>query len=301
MIDIKDLEAFASILDGGSISKAAHDMGLTQPALSLKLKKMEQELGVQLFQRTSRNVIPLETARMIEAKVRDVLASFDGVKEALASRMDEVAGLVRIGCIMGWFKTLLVESLPELHKTCPKIRLKFTSPSTNEIIHALSHGGLDMAIVAEPFERHGDSLTFEHLLDEELVLIGDKLEKPKDDLKKWREILLSRQFLLMDYPDKLLEVFWKSEFNESCPWDKINCYVRMENIRQIQHAASLVPNSAVIIPRQIVPKDVKIASSMKMGNKLYLAYRTGAFELKRYKLVRDVILNRVAQYEKLKS
>ena len=61
MIDVKDLEAFLAIVDGGSISHAAHELGLTQPAISLKLKKIESELGVKLFQRTPRSMVPLPT------------------------------------------------------------------------------------------------------------------------------------------------------------------------------------------------------------------------------------------------
>ena len=83
MIDIKDLETFIAILDSGSISRAAESIGLTQPALSLKLKKMEQELGVPLFQRTPRSVIPLESARIIEPNARDLLNRLDGLRESL--------------------------------------------------------------------------------------------------------------------------------------------------------------------------------------------------------------------------
>jgi len=153
MIDVKDLEAFLAIVDGGSISHAANELGLTQPAISLKLKKMETELGVKLFQRTPRSMVPLPTALGIVPKVREILNRFDGIKETLSDEIHSLTGTVRIGCLMGWFDSLVLPAFASIHRQSPKIQLKLHVDQTDNLLHMVTHGQVDLAIVAQPFDH----------------------------------------------------------------------------------------------------------------------------------------------------
>ncbi len=301
MIDIKDLEAFLAILDGGSISKAAEDLGLTQPALSLKLKKMETELGIKLFHRTSRNVIPLETARIIEAKVRDLLAKFDDVKETLASNINELRGNVRIGCLMGWFDTLILPAVSLLKDSAPKIRLRFSVEQTEDLLPMLSHGQLDFAIIAQPFEKV-EGVTTAHLLDEDLVLVGNNLPRTSSEAARRKE-LLSRPWVTMALPDSLVEKYWREQFDEHFPWNEAFVPVTISHILALPAIVKRIPNSIAVLPRQIITPAIlketglEIADAVPQRNGIFLAWRSEALELQRYRIIKDTIQECAKQFQ----
>lgn len=294
-LDIKDLETFLAILDSGSISRAAEDIGLTQPALSLKLKKMETELGVALFQRTPRSVVPLETARIIEPKARDLLNRLDGLREALANGVTELAGQVRVGCLTGWVEPLLVPTAAALRQRAPNLRLRLAVNQTLELIHMVVHGRLDLAIIAQPFERT-EGLELEQLLDEELVLVS---KRPLPSTLK-REALLSRTWVTLAVPDPLASKWWQEQFREEFPWEKAIVPVTVDNINTIPHLMRHVDDAVAVLPRQIVQPlcdagEFHIAHSVSLQNALYIVWRTEGLQLQRYVTVKEAMVEQAKQ------
>lgn len=301
MIDIKDLEAFVAILDSGSISKAANDLGLTQPALSLKLKKIEAELGVKLFQRTSRNVVPLDSSRIIEAKVRDIIGKLDVLKESLAESLKELRGQVRIGCVMGWFDTLVVPTVNQVRDEAPLLRLRLHVDNTAQLISMVAHGQLDFAIVAQPFE-HAEGVKAQQLLDEELVLVGKNLPKKMSQRERQR-MLLSRPWIVLTYPDPLVEKYWQEQFGASFPWESVSVPVVLDHILALPSVVRSVPDAVAVLPSQIVSsadleEELEIAEAVPHRNGLFLIWRADGLELRRYQVVKQAILEQVQKYSK---
>lgn len=300
MIDIKDLESFLAIFDSGSISKAADNLGITQPALSLKLKKMESMLGVQLFQRTSRNVIPLDAARIIEGKVRDIIGRLDILHESLAESLVELRGQVKIGSMMGWFETLLVPAVKDLHSDAPNIRLCFSIADSRPLVQMVALGQLDFALVADPFERV-DGIVAKHLLDEELVLVGRQL--PTGSQKERQKALLARPWIVMHYPDSLVEIFWRESFcGAEFPWENVSTPVIVDNIMSMHAIIDSVPNSVAVMPAQVTTRpewsrELQVSEPVIHQNGLYLISRAHGLELRRYEVVKDAILKQVEGYK----
>ena len=303
MIDIKDLEAFVAILNGGSLSRAAGELGLTQPALSLKLKKMETELGVKLFQRTPRSMYPLDTALTIEPRVRDILSKFDGVRESLAKNISELKGNVRVGCLLGWFEALLVPSLREIFEKTPEIRMQLHVDHTDNLIPMVAHGKLDLAIVAEPFDNH-EGLVVKKILDEELVLVGKNLPKTKTETER-RKALLTRPWITMSIPDPLVDKFWREQFGGAFPYDKVAIPVCLDNILTLPNVVASLPGAVGVLPRQIVRTransdtsqgPLEISDLAIHRNGLFLVWRKDGMELQRYQNVKNVILEQAQRY-----
>ena len=297
MIDVKDLEGFLAILDEGSISKAADRLGITQPALSLKLKKMESELGLQLFQRTSRSMVPLETCWAIEPAAREIITKLEGVKETLAHRIADLKGNVRFGCLTGWIDALLVPLIKTLHEEAPGIKLKVRVGQTAELLHAAAAGQLDLAIVAQPFAPT-EGVICRHLFDEHLILIANGLpvNKEKTDFKA---NLLSMQWVTMTEPDPLVNQYWREMFREEFPWSKIKAPLSVDHIFAIRSLVSQISGTVAVVPSQVVSSfaangtngsalDTHIAIPQKNG--LYLAWREHGLELKRFCCVHDITL-----------
>lgn len=293
MIDVKDLEAFLAIVDGGSISHAASQLGLTQPAISLKLKKIESELGVKLFQRTPRSMVPLPTALGIVPRVREILNRFDGIKETLADEITSIEGTVRIGCLMGWFDSIVLPAFGTIHRKAPLIQMKLHVDQTENLLHMVTHGQLDLAIVAQPFES-SEGIGAEKLIDEELVLFGKKLPKNENKNEK-KKALLSRPWVTMSVPDSIVDTFWKELFDgEPFPWQKVHVVACLDHILAIPRVVSTIENSLCVVPQQIVAKqfgqngfEAERASRQKNG--LFLISRTGCLDLKRYSIVAEEI------------
>jgi DNA-binding transcriptional LysR family regulator len=307
MIDIKDLEAFLAIIDSGSISHAANGLGLTQPAISLKLKKMESELGVKLFQRTPRSMVPLPTALGIVPQIREILNRFDGIKETLTTEISLIEGTVRIGCLMGWFDTLFLPAFASVNKNAPLLQIKLHVDQTENLLHMVTHGQLDLAIIAQPFE-HTEGVHTEKLIDEELVLFGRNLPK-SGNLDERKKALLNRPWVTMKTPDPIVDTFWNSVFaGELFPWTKVQIAACLDHIIAIPKVVMSLENALCIIPRQIVtphddfaqlkvPGGFEIERTSMQKNGLFLIARAGCLELKRFSVIADELRQRARRTE----
>ena len=306
MFDIRDLEAFLSILNSGSISKAAEEHGLTQSALSQKLKKLETSFGTQLFQRTTRNLIPLEGARTLEPLVRDLLLRFDALPEALNQSHEKLTGKVRIGCVTGWFSTLLPEVAKSYFKVAPNVRLEMHVKDTPSLIDDLSWGRLDFAIVAEPFDLL-PNLFSELLIDENLVIFGKKLPRLKgsQNVRLDKEALLACPWITLGRPDLLVEKFWSQEFGgESFPWQKVRVPVVTDHITALPRIVSGIEGSVGVLPKQIVKKAaakgyVEFAETMEHRNGVHLVRREDHSSLQRHILFRKLLNESVSLIQKV--
>jgi DNA-binding transcriptional LysR family regulator len=293
MIDLKDLEAFLAILDSGSLSKAAADLLLTQPALSLKLKKMEADLGVKLFQRTPRNLHPLDAARKIEPRAREMLVLAKVLRDSAASEVSAMQGNVKVGCLTGWFESLLVAPSVKLAQKFPALRLKLSAGNTQELVDMVSRGLLDCAIVTGSYESEVD-LQSENLISETLTLFGKGAKKIAQE-KNWKELVLKRRWICMSYPDALLEQFWKDACNgEKFPWNSIQVPIVSQHIRSLPYFISEMPEAIGIVPRQILKKNTDESWIGWPGEKieshyLNLVFRPEVREVKRVKEVIDVL------------
>jgi DNA-binding transcriptional LysR family regulator len=294
MIDIKDIEAFLAILDEGSISKAAEKLGITQPALSLKLKKMEADLGVPLFQRTPRAMIPLETCMVIEAPARDIVTKLESVRERLAERISEVKGIVRVGCLTGWVNTLTLPLVMVSRKETPHIQIKIEAGQTGELLRSLSLGQLDLAIVARPFEP-AEGLTCKHLLDERLVLIGNNLPTHTDP-ESFRKAVLKMQWITLSSTDNLVNRYWQKTFAEEFPWDTISSPITLDHIYSIRTFVENLQDTVAVLPSQVVMLDqgrepsFQIHHAASQSNGVFLVWRENGLELRRFKIVQEQLI-----------
>lgn len=304
MIDVKDLEAFLAIRDCGSISRAAEQLGITQPALSLKLKKMELALGVPLFQRTSRSMVALETCGSIEPLARDILIKIAALKEALAQRIDELEGQVRIAFLIGWTDSLLVPVIDKMRAECPRISLKLQIMETIPALEAVAEGRLDLAIVAKPFEEP-DGVTSAHLVDEQLVLFARELPPHGDDRGALREALLAMQWVSMTPQDLLVSQYWRGAFDEEFPWHLTAPPIVVDHLFAVRSIVARIPGTVAALPSQVLrfsteshsPFDRRLLFPQK--NPLHLAWRHDGLELRRFRVTRDVIQSAAKAFDPL--
>jgi LysR family transcriptional regulator, hydrogen peroxide-inducible genes activator len=131
---------------------AAEKCFVTQPTLSMQIQKLEEELGVKIFDRTKQPVIPTEVGANIIAQARVTLRESNMIRQIINDQKDTLSGELRIGII----PTLAPYLLPSLYKSVrekyPNLNLVIKESITEDVIHELKNNRLDCCIVVTPLK-----------------------------------------------------------------------------------------------------------------------------------------------------
>ena len=145
--------------------RAAEKCFVTQPALSLGIKKLEQELNVMIFERSRSDVTPTEIGAKIIEQASRILEEAAKIKQLAELGKNQLKGALKLGMIHSVGPYLLPEIIPILRKTAPDMPLEVEENLTANLEAQLRNGVIDVAIIALPFDVPG--LQFKALYDEE--------------------------------------------------------------------------------------------------------------------------------------
>lgn len=135
--------------------KAAEACHVSQPTLSVALKKVEGQLGAALFERTAADVRITALGERIVAQARRVLDEAVRLEEIAESTGDPLSGQLRVGIIYSIAPYLLPQFIPALHRQAPNMPLFLKEDFTGNLIPALKAGELDVIVIALPFAEPG--------------------------------------------------------------------------------------------------------------------------------------------------
>ena len=167
-INVPDLEAFVAVADLSSFRRAAEHVHLSQPALSRRIAKLEDALGVRLFDRTTRAVHVTAVGRDFAAKVRMLL---DGLEHSLLALGDVAAsraGEVTIACVPSAAYYFLPNVIRRFHERYPRIRVRIIDEAANATLAAVTRGEADFGL--NFIGTQDPEVEFEPLLREPFVL-----------------------------------------------------------------------------------------------------------------------------------
>lgn len=128
---------------------------ITQPALSLAIQKLEDELGVAIFERRKNDVTLTPVGEKIVEQAQRVLEEADRIKLIAAQGKDQLVGLLRLGVIATVGPYILPDLVPILHKRAPAMALEIEENLTANLTTMLKNGKLDAVIIALPFDEPG--------------------------------------------------------------------------------------------------------------------------------------------------
>lgn len=131
---------------------AAEKCFVTQPTLSMQLQKLEEELGVKIFDRTKQPVIPTEIGARIIAQARVVLRESGMIKQLIHDEKDVMTGELRIGIIPTLAPYLLPTLFKQVRAKYPQLELVIRETITEEVIHELKNNRLDCGLVVTPLK-----------------------------------------------------------------------------------------------------------------------------------------------------
>ena len=169
-MDTRQLTAFCTVVELKSFSQAAERLGVTQPAVSLQIRSLEQRLGQQLLDRSGRRVEPTEAGLRLYRGAQRLLAFEQQLVEEVAGEADgELRGELAIGAATGPGATVVPLLLCEFQRENPEVRVELTISDTQAVVEAVARRELELGIVgATPRHR---SVAYEPFFRDEVVLV----------------------------------------------------------------------------------------------------------------------------------
>lgn len=156
-MNLRDLEYVVAVAEEGHFGRASDRCHVSQPALSGQIKKLEDRLGVKLFERTNRRVAVTPIGMEVVEKAKRALMIADEIEDAAAAYADPLAGPLRFGTIPTIGPFLLPAILRPLKETLPKMQLTLREDVTQELERKLSAGETDVAVTATDPRESGIS------------------------------------------------------------------------------------------------------------------------------------------------
>ena len=152
---LTELRYIVAVARERHFGRAANSCFVSQPTLSVAVKKLEDELGVTLFERSSGDVSLTAIGGRIVEQAQRVLEEVTVVKQLAEQGKDPLAGSLRLGVIYTISPYLLPHLIPELRQLAPQMQLLLEENYTARLAEMLKQGEIDVAIVAEPFHEGG--------------------------------------------------------------------------------------------------------------------------------------------------
>jgi DNA-binding transcriptional LysR family regulator len=168
-LTIQQLRCFVAVADAGQFTSAAEKLKLAQPSLSSQISRLERVLGVTLFHRDHRPLVPTDAGLELLPLARRVLSSLDDVIHGVSDIEGLRRGHVAIGATPSLGAALLPKALAKFHHRYPGISVTFLERDSVVLIEQLEAGALDLALVIMPLQ-HPD-LEDVVLASEELVVV----------------------------------------------------------------------------------------------------------------------------------
>lgn len=149
-MELRQLRHFLAVAETRNFSRAAERLHIAQPALSISIRKLEEEVGARLFDRGTRDTLLTEAGQMALASARSALAHVDEIGRLAAAVSKGEAGLLRIAFVGGASYRVLPTHLPEFRRRYPAVRLDLLESTSIEIVDNVRSGLIDLGIVRHP-------------------------------------------------------------------------------------------------------------------------------------------------------
>ena len=150
---ITQLQYVLAVAEYKNFTFAAEKCFVTQPTLSMQIQKVEEELGIQIFDRTKKPIQLTEIGQKIVNQAKNIVNEADRITDIVDQQKGFIGGEFKLGIIPTVMPTLLPMFLKTFIKRYPKIKLKIEELNTEEIIQRIKDGHLDAAIAATPLKN----------------------------------------------------------------------------------------------------------------------------------------------------
>lgn len=170
VVEIEQLRHFRRVAEAENFTRAAEQVGLSQPAVSRSVARLEAELGQPLFERQARKVVLTDTGKLLLDRARTILTIVDDVKAEIGD--DGLSGKLRVGAIPTVAPYYLPDRLRSFHRKFPRAQLIVVEDTTELLLKKVADGDVDIAIAALPIGAK--YVDVEPLFEEQLLLVTSR-------------------------------------------------------------------------------------------------------------------------------
>jgi len=284
-MDIYQLRYFMCVAGRQSFTRAAEELGISQPALSRSIQKLEDELGQPVFERKTRSVALTDAGILLQARASQILSIIDDTKAEITD--DGKSGCVRVGAIPTIAPYFLPEVLRQFSSSFPSANVIVQENVTDVLLKSCTQGEIDLAILALPVPAK--YLDVEELFEEELVLV-----LPPDHPLVRKEMVRLNDvepfpFILLDEAHCLTESiisFCRQRSFQPVTVERTSQLVMVQELVSLSHGVSMIPAMA----RQLDQSDRRVYrsfSGLKPTRKVAVVWNPYRFQSRLVKAFRE--------------
>ena len=270
---LTELKYIVAVARERHFGKAADACYVSQPTLSVAVKKLEEELDLKLFERSANEVTVTPLGEEIVRQAQSVLEQAASIKEIAKRGKDPLAGALKLGVIYTIGPYLLPDLVRQMINHTPQMPLMLQENFTVKLLEMLRTGEIDCAILAEPFPDTG--LALAPLYDEPFFAavptnhpLADRVTVTSEELKKETMLLLGAGHCFRDHVLEVCPEFARFSSNT----EGIRKSFEGSSLETIKHMVS-AGMGITLVPRLSIPKDAfSVKPKRKKDEDPYIKY-----------------------------
>lgn len=242
-MELDQLRYFLQVAQRQNFTRAAEDLGISQPALSRSIQKLEEELGQPVFVRQARSLSLTDAGALLQSRAQQVLTILDDTRAEITD--DGQSGRVRVGAIPTIAPYFLPEVLREFSAKFPRATLIVHENTTDALLKRCRQGEIDLAVLALPLPAK--YLEVEALFQEELLLVlppGHPLVKKREvrlnDVESYPFVLLDEAHCLSDN----IRSFCRERSFQPVAVESTAQLAMVQELVSLSHGISMIPEMA---------------------------------------------------------
>jgi len=299
-MNIRDFEYMLAIVQEKNFGRAAALCNVSQSTLSIQIKKLEEYLGVQIFERTNKQVTLTKVGDKIYEMAKKIIETKNSIKQIAKNHKDPMSGDISIGAFPTLAPYIFPLSIANIKKSLPQINLQLVEEKTAILLEMLESGKLDCALIAAPLQQTG--IKSVNLFYEPFYLavpVKNRLAKNKyiknKELAKEEMLLLDEGHCLHSQASQICSLIGGRES------DKFRA-TSMETLRQMV----AIGNSVTLMPELSIRENDKEINYIPMqskdfGRTIVLAWRKSSNRDALFKKLASIIAKSFASSQALKN
>lgn len=172
--DLRDVAYYLRVAQLGHVGRSAESLGLTQPAVTKAIARLERELGLRLFERTAHGVVPTAAGDAFRVRAERIHAEYEDAMTMAGDLRAGLAGRLRVGASGVAADTYVTPALAQLLDRRPRMRVELTIRLSTELLAALRAGALDVAVAPDPGVSEPDLVPVPVGADEMVVVAAQR-------------------------------------------------------------------------------------------------------------------------------
>ncbi|OOF55630.1 DNA-binding transcriptional regulator OxyR [Rodentibacter myodis] len=293
-MNIRDLEYLVALSEHKHFRRAADSCNVSQPTLSGQIRKLEDELGIILLERTSRKVLFTQSGMLLVEQARTVLREIKLLKEMASNQGKEMTGPLHIGLIPTLGPYLLPYIMPTLKKAFPDLEVFLYEAQTQQLLEQLETGRLDCAILARVQET--EAFIEVPVFEEKMLLAVSESHPWAKEQKIPMNQLKGQEMLMLDdghcLRNQTLDYCFTAGAKENVHYQATSLET-LRNMVAANAGMTFMPELAVL--NEGARKGVKYIPcySPEPARSITLVYRPGSPLRNRYERVASAVRNKV--------